>query len=167
MLLKTLVYRFCGGLANIPTGGNQMSDSVIKALTIVFADTYALYLKAQNFHWHVKGAHFKILHESFEEQYTELATAVDDLAERIRTLGAEVPATFSALNNTKTLVDSDSSLAGEQMVKVLVNDHRALVAGLYSAMKVAQDAGDEGSIAMISGRIASHEKSAWMLDSSL
>lgn len=144
-----------------------MSSSVVKALTIVFADTYALYLKAQDFHWHVKGAHFKLLHELFEDQYTELATAVDDLAERVRTLGANVPATFSALNEHKTLADSDSSISGDEMVKVLVADHKELVAKLYEAMKVAQEAGDEGSIAMISERIASHEKNAWMLDSSL
>ncbi|PIR11129.1 MAG: DNA starvation/stationary phase protection protein [Gammaproteobacteria bacterium CG11_big_fil_rev_8_21_14_0_20_46_22] len=142
-------------------------SSVTSALTKVFANTYALYLKAQNFHWHVKGIQFKELHELFEVQYTELAQAVDDLAERIRTLGANVPASFSALNDVKTLDDGDSNMKGEDMLKAFVADHRALIDDLYAAMKVAQEAGDEGSIALISERIAHHEKSAWMLDATL
>lgn len=144
-----------------------MASAVTKALTLVFANTYALYLKAQNFHWHVKGIQFKELHELFEGQYTELAQAVDDIAERIRTLGEMVPASFAALGEIKTLKDGDSTMPGEAMLRAFVEDHRTLIKDLYEAMKAAQEAGDEGSIALISERIAHHEKSAWMIDATL
>jgi len=78
---------------------------VIKTLEVILADTYALYLKTQNYHWHVKGPQFKSLHELFEMQYRELAEAVDQLAERLLIMGHHAPATFTALNTLKTIKD--------------------------------------------------------------
>jgi len=144
-----------------------MSNKLISALTKVFADTYALYLKAQNFHWHVKGIQFKELHELFEKQYIELAQAVDDLAERIRTLGHMVPSSFSELNELKSLADGDSKQSGEAMLKEFLGDHRAVIKDLYTALKLAQAEGDEGSVVILSDRIAHHEKSAWMIDATI
>jgi len=70
-------------------------ESVAAGLKQLLADSYTLYLQTHNFHWNVTGPRFRELHLLFEEQYTELATAVDDIAERIRTLGAAAPGTYS------------------------------------------------------------------------
>jgi len=142
-------------------------QALIDALSRLLADTYALYLKTQNYHWHVTGPNFKTIHELFEAEYLDLADAVDDIAERIRTLGAKAPATFSEFNQLKTFKDGDSSLSGEAMLKELVADNKEVVKQLNACMKLAHAAEDEGTIALLSERIAIHEKSAWMLSSSL
>ena len=141
-------------------------STLIKRLEIVLADTYALYLKTQNYHWHVKGAQFKSLHELFEVHYRELAEAVDQVAERILILGHKAPATFTEFNQLKTLKDGDSSANANQMVTELAADHLTLVKDLNHVMKVAQEHNDEGSISLLSERIASHEKAHWMLRAS-
>ena len=83
--------------------------SVINKLEVLLADTYALYLKTQNYHWHVKGPNFKTLHELFEMQYKELANAVDSIAERIVIMAHKAPATFTDLNKLKTLKDGEAT----------------------------------------------------------
>jgi len=144
-----------------------MTDAMKNALRVLLADTYSLYLKTQNYHWHVTGPQFKTLHELFEGQYTDLANAVDDIAERILTLGDKAPATFKEFNELKTISDGDNSISAEDMVKELRDDHNNVVKDLQKALKIAQDAGDEGTVALLSERIATHEKDAWMLGASL
>lgn len=136
---------------------------VAEKLFVILANTYALYLKTQNYHWHVHGLQFKPLHELFEDQYRELAEAIDSLAERIRALGAQAPASFSALDALKTLDDGDADASAQQMVEDLYRDHKTLIAGLYDALLEAQEANDEGSAALLTDRISSHEKTHWML----
>lgn len=143
-----------------------MMSTVIKKLEITLADTYALYLKTQNYHWHVQGPQFKSLHELFERQYLELAEAVDLIAERIRIMGHKAPATFNQFNELKTIKDGDSSLDANQMVTELANDHSILVKDLNRAIKIAQENNDEGTITLLSDRIAAHEKAHWMLETS-
>lgn len=143
-----------------------MSD-VIKKLEVALADTYALYLKTQNYHWHVKGPQFKSLHELFEMQYKELAEAVDQVAERILMMGHKAPATFTELNKLKTIKDGNSSLNANQMVTELANDNSILVKDLNQAIKIAQDNNDEGTITLLSDRIAAHQKAHWMLAASM
>ncbi|WP_392537876.1 Dps family protein [Legionella sp. 227] len=140
--------------------------TIIKKLEVVLADTYALYLKTQNYHWHVKGVHFKSLHELFEMQYKELAEAVDAIAERILIMGHKAPATFTALNQLKTIKDGDSSFDANRMVSDLAQDHGTLVKDLNTTIKLAQEHGDEGTVALLSERIAAHEKARWMLNAS-
>ena len=142
-----------------------MSD-LIKKLSILLADTYALYLKTQNYHWHVKGSHFKSLHELFEKQYLELAEAVDRIAERILIKNHNAPATFKELDHIKTLKDGDSNSDSNTMVTELAGDHGTLIRDLNAAMKMAQDMKDEGTANMLADRIESHEKARWMLQSS-
>lgn len=143
-----------------------MSD-VIKKLEVALADTYALYLKTQNYHWHVKGPQFKSLHELFEMQYKELAEAVDQVAERLLMMGHKAPATFTDLNNLKTIKDGNSSLNANQMVTELANDNSILVKDLNQAIKIAQENNDEGTITLLSDRIAAHQKAHWMLAASM
>ena len=142
-------------------------SKIIKKLEIILADTYALYLKTQNYHWHVNGPQFKSLHELFERHYMELAEAVDQVAERILILGHHAPATFTQLNQLKTIEDGDSNLNANQMVTQLSQDHSTLVKDLNQALKCAQENNDEGSVALFSERIAAHEKAHWMLNASI
>lgn len=141
-------------------------STIIKRLEVTLADTYALYLKTQNYHWHVRGPQFKSLHELFEMQYQELAEAVDQVAERILMMGHKAPATFNEFNQLKTIKDGDSSISANQMVSELAEDHSILVRDLNQAIKVAQENSDEGTISLLSERIAAHEKSHWMLGAS-
>lgn len=135
-------------------------------LAILLADTYALYLKTQNYHWHVKGARFKSLHELFEKQYTELAKAVDEIAERILIMGNSAPATFKEYEQLKRIKDGDSNLTANEMVIELTNDHSTLVNDLNSSMQIASANQDEGTVTLLGERIAAHEKARWMLQSS-
>ena len=142
-----------------------MSDLMNK-LSIIMADTYALYLKTQNYHWHVKGPHFKTLHELFEAQYRELAEAVDAVAERMLMMGHKAPATFKEFERLKTIKDGDSGLTSNQMVSELATDNSTLVKDLNKAMFLAQNANDEGTVNLLSERVAVHQKAHWMLSAS-
>ncbi|HHF7346174.1 TPA: DNA starvation/stationary phase protection protein [Legionella feeleii] len=142
-----------------------MSD-VVKKLSIIMADTYALYLKTQNYHWHVTGPQFKALHELFEMQYLQLAEAADQVAERLRIMGHKAPATFKEFEQLKKIKDGDSSLDANQMVIELAKDHDTLVKDLNQAMTLAQENNDEGTANLLSNRIEEHEKSRWMLNAS-
>lgn len=135
-------------------------------LSVLMADTYALYLKTQNYHWHVKGAQFKSLHELFENQYLELANAVDEVAERIRTLGHNSPASFKEFEKLKKIQDGDSNKSADQMVCDLAQDHDTLVKDLNQVLVLAQENNDEGTVTFLGDRINAHEKARWMLTSS-
>lgn len=141
-------------------------SEVLKKLSIILADTYALYLKTQNYHWHVKGAQFKGLHELFEMQYQELADAVDEVAERILITGNKAPATFKEFESLKRIKDGNSSLSANEMVKELAEDHNTLVTDLNRSLKLAQENNDEGTATLLGDRIAAHEKARWMLHAS-
>lgn len=142
-----------------------MSD-VVKKLSILLADTYALYLKTQNYHWHVKGPQFKSLHELFEMQYRELAEAVDEVAERLLILGHKAPASFKDYDRLKTIKDGNSDLNAHDMVSELAKDHGTLVNDLNQSMALAQDMKDEGTVNLLANRISAHEKARWMLRAS-
>lgn len=139
-----------------------MSD-IASTLSVLLADTYALYLKTQNYHWHVKGPQFKSLHELFEMQYLELADAVDEVAERLLILGYHAPATFKDYERLKTIKDGNSHLNANQMVSELANDHGTLVRDLNQTMSLAQKMKDEGTVNLLASRLSAHEKARWML----
>ena len=143
------------------------NNPVAEALTHVLADSYALYLKTQNYHWNVEGVHFKTLHELFEEQYTELAAAVDEIAERVRALGAKAPGSFTAFNKLTTLSAGDAEKDDLEMVAELHDDQFAVAKSLNAALNAAQKADDEVTIGLLVDRLSVHEKAAWMLRSSL
>ena len=97
-------------------GRNMKANKITEALQIVLADNYALYLKTQNYHWNVTGANFRSLHLLFEEQYTDLFTANDDIAERIRTLGPKVPATLGVFALATNIQDGNENADAQTMV---------------------------------------------------
>lgn len=138
-------------------------ERVATNLKKLLADTYTLYLQTHNFHWNVTGRQFRELHLMFEEHYTELATAVDEIAERIRTLGVAAPGTYKAFAALSSIEEVDGVPEAKKMIEILTQSHEAVVRTSRQALKVAQDADDESSAALISDRMRIHEKTAWML----
>jgi starvation-inducible DNA-binding protein len=136
-------------------------------LTKVLADTFVLYFKTHSFHWNVKGPRFRALHEMFEEQYTELWNATDEIAERIRTLGHWAPLSWDAMVAHARLKEAGQMPDADGMIEQLAYDNKAIVEGLYDALKMAEEADDQPTVDLMADRIAVHEKAAWMLSSSM
>lgn len=136
---------------------------VADGLKSLLADSYTLYLQTHNFHWNVTGPQFRELHLMFEEHYTELATAVDDIAERIRTLGVAAPGTYRAFAELSSIEEVEDIPTATEMVKLLTQGHEQVVKTCREVLKKAQQADDESSAALVSDRMRIHEKTAWML----
>lgn len=152
------------GKSKIDIGINEKDrGAVADGLKRLLADSYTLYLQTHNFHWNVTGPQFRELHLMFEEHYTELATAVDDIAERIRTLGVYAPGTYKAFAKLSAIKEVEEIPEASEMVKLLTQGHEQVVKTCRKALKLAQDAEDESSAALISDRMRVHEKTAWML----
>jgi starvation-inducible DNA-binding protein len=138
-------------------------EKVAEGVAHLLADSYTLYLQTHNFHWNVTGPQFRELHLMFEEHYTELAVAVDDIAERIRTLGVAAPGTYKAFASLSSISETDGVPPGEEMVDILTRGHETVVKTCRKVLKVAQEADDESTVALVSDRMRIHEKTAWML----
>ncbi len=145
--------------------GAGVKKEIATGLSHVLADSYALYLKTHNFHWNVEGPMFRDLHLMFEEQYTELAGAVDLIAERIRALGQYAPGSFSQFARLSSVKDADGVPKAEAMVKQLAADHEIVEKTIRAALPAAQRAEDEVTVGLLVDRLAVHEKTAWMLHS--
>lgn len=137
--------------------------AVAQGLKSLLADSYTLYLQTHNFHWNVTGERFRDLHLMFEEQYTELAVAVDDIAERIRSLDVAAPGTYKAFAELTCLTEVEGVPSAKEMVIILTQNHEAVVRTCRQVLQIAQNADDESSAALISDRMRIHEKTAWML----
>lgn len=143
------------------------AQKVSEELGHFLADTYALYLKTQNFHWNVSGPFFFPLHKMFEEQYQELALAVDEIAERIRSLGGYTPASFSQFMQLTSLKEEKGKIDAEMMIEKLLKDHETLSQHANHLIETAQTLNDEGTADLLIQRLKVHEKFAWMLRNSL
>lgn len=141
--------------------------TVVKALRQVVADSYAVIGQTHICHWNVRGPSFFSLHNAFEEQYTELFTAVDDIAERIRALGALAPGGLSNLAAMAGMKEIAEDANAKDMVKHLSAANKALVSDLMKARDAAGKAGDDQTQDLMIARIQVHEKTIWMLDSFL
>lgn len=151
-------------MKKIDIGINETDrEQVAEGLSRLLADSYTLYLQTHNFHWNVTGPRFRDLHLMFEEHYTELATAVDDIAERIRTLGVAAPGTYSAFAKLSAVKEVDGVPSAEEMVDILRTGHEQVVRTSREVLKMAQEADDESTTALVSDRMRIHEKTAWML----
>ena len=142
-------------------------EKVAHALSRLLADTYGLYLKTHNFHWNVEGPMFNTLHQMFMVQYTELWNALDEIAERIRSLGYPAPGSYKAFAKLSTIEDSEGVPEAMQMVRELVKGHEAVARTARAAFGPAEKAGDESSADLLTQRLQIHEKTAWMLRSLL
>ncbi|MEM7359210.1 MAG: Dps family protein [Pseudomonadota bacterium] len=138
-------------------------EAVANNLKHLLADSYTLYLQTHNFHWNVTGPMFNQLHLMFEDHYNELALAVDEIAERIRSLDVAAPGTYRAFAELSSIEEVDGVPTADEMVGILTKGHEQVVKTCRAALGVAQDADDESSAALISDRMRIHEKTAWML----
>jgi starvation-inducible DNA-binding protein len=145
----------------------QHPQKIADELTHFLADTYVLYLKTQNFHWNVTGPNFYSLHKMFEEQYEELAAAIDEIAERIRALGCHTPASFAQYSQLTSLKEERNELPAENMIQKLIKDHETLSQHAAQIIPKAQKSHDEGTADLLIQRLKAHDKTAWMLRSSL
>lgn len=136
---------------------------IAEGLKNLLADSYTLYLQTHRFHWNVTGPRFRDLHLMFEEQYTELATAVDDIAERIRSLGDIAPGTYAEFIELSSIASVEQIPAADEMVRLLQAAHETVVRTCRDVLVAAQDATDESTASLVSDRMRVHEKTAWML----
>jgi starvation-inducible DNA-binding protein len=140
---------------------------IVDGLSRVLADTYSLYLKTHNFHWNVEGPMFNTLHLMFMDQYTELWTALDAIAERIRALGYPAPGTYKQFAKLTSIEETDGVPAALDMVRLLVAGHEAVTRTARGAFPAAEKGGDESTVDLLTQRLQIHEKTAWMLRSLL
>jgi starvation-inducible DNA-binding protein len=142
-------------------------QQIALGLSKLLADTYTLYLKTQGFHWNVIGPRFHELHKLFEEQYSELAAANDEIAERIRALGVKAPASYSEFKKLATIAEETTAPAANEMIRQLLADNRSAVRAAQNVVEAADEHGGVGSADLATQRIRAHEKAAWMLDALL
>jgi starvation-inducible DNA-binding protein len=140
---------------------------IAAGLSRLLADTYTLYLQTHNFHWNVTGPMFSTLHLMFETQYTELALAVDLIAERIRSLGVPAPGTYSEYAKLSSISETVGVPKAEEMIKLLVEGQEAVVRTARSIFPMVDEAHDEPTADLLTQRMQLHEKNAWMLRSLL
>lgn len=153
---------------DIDIGINQVDrKELAEGLSRVLADTYTLYLKTHNYHWNVTGPMFQTLHLMFETQYTELAVAVDDLAERIRSLGYPAPGTYKAYAELSSIKEEEGVPTAKEMIANLVAGQESVVKTARSLYPAIEKANDEATGDLLTQRIQLHEKTAWMLRSLL
>jgi starvation-inducible DNA-binding protein len=138
---------------------------IAEGLSRLLADTYTLYLKTHNFHWNVTGPMFNTLHLMFETQYNELALAVDEIAERIRALGVFAPGSYKQYADLTTISEETTVPSAEEMIAQLVKGQEAVVKTARSVFPLADKAGDEPTVDLLTQRMQVHEKTAWMLRS--
>ena len=152
----------------IDIGISEEDRSKIAAgLSRLLADTYTLYLKTHNFHLNVKGPMFQTLHVMFETHYTELALAVDDIAERIRTLGFPAPGTYRQFAELSSIKEDEGVPEASEMIRLLVEGQEACVRTARSIFPICDASNDEPTADLLTQRMQVHEKNAWMLRSLL
>jgi starvation-inducible DNA-binding protein len=144
-------------------GRRAIADGLAKLL----ADSYTLYLKTHNFHWNVKGPMFLTLHTMFEQQYTELALAVDLVAERIRALGHPAPGSYAQFTRLSSIREETGVPHAQDMVRQLVEGQEAVARTAREVFPAVERAGDQATMDLLTQRLQAHEKNAWMLRSLL
>lgn len=146
---------------------NKDRHEIAEGVSKLLADTYTLYLKTHYFHWNVTGPMFNTLHLMFETQYTELALAVDLIAERIRSLGVHAPGTYAQFSKLTSIEETVDVPKAQDMISELVAGHEAVCRTARSVFPAAEKADDEATADLLTQRLQVHEKTAWMLRSLL
>jgi starvation-inducible DNA-binding protein len=141
--------------------------AIAQGLAKLLADSYTLYPKTHNYHWNVTGPMFNTLHLMFEQQYTELATAVDLIAERIRALGHAAPGSYKAYAKMTDIAEEEGVPNAQEMIRQLVAGQEAVVRTARSVFPAVEAASDEPTADLLTQRMQVHEKNAWMLRSML
>ncbi len=147
--------------------GESDRAAIAAGLSRLLADSYTLYLKTHNFHWNVTGPMFNTLHLMFETQYTELATAVDEIAERVRALGHPAPGSYAAYAKLTSIPEEEDVPSANDMIAQLVAGQETVARTAREVFPIAEKAGDEPTADLLTQRMQIHEKTAWMLRSLL
>ncbi|MBB3047846.1 starvation-inducible DNA-binding protein [Litorivivens lipolytica] len=142
-------------------------QDIAQGLSHLLADEYTLYLKTHNYHWNVKGPMFNTLHKMLEEQYLELAPAIDDIAERIRTLGEYAPGSYKEFAELSSIEEASGKEDAEEMIREIVLAREAVVRTARKLLPTADEADDEPTADLLTQRMQVHEKTAWMMRSLL
>ena len=142
---------------------SNTDTKIADGLSHLLADTYAVYLKTHGYHWNVRGPNFASLHTLFMTQYTEMWTAIDLIAERIRALGELAPQGYGAFGKLSDVKDGDPTQSAEAMLRELLADHATLIA----TAKAAREGADDVTAAVIDARVDAHQKHAWMIRATL
>ncbi|HVT34554.1 MAG TPA: Dps family protein [Nevskiaceae bacterium] len=145
----------------------EQRKAIAEGLSRLLADEYTLYLKTHNFHWNVTGPMFNTLHLMFETHYNESALAVDQVAERIRSLGYPAPGTYKQYAELSSIDETDGVPEAMEMVRLLVKGHEACARTARGVFPAADAAQDEATADLLTQRMQAHEKTAWMLRSLL
>lgn len=143
----------------------QNKNIVVQQLNNILANSYSLYFKTHSYHWNVEGMHFHTLHTMFEEHYTEMWAAIDEIAERIRALGAYAPLNHAQMISDSQIEQDDNVPNATDMIANLVTGHKTLIKNLNQALTIAQDNQDEVTSDVCLARLQIHEKTLWMLKS--
>jgi starvation-inducible DNA-binding protein len=158
--------------ANSEISGRSAKDqedwqlAIARGIAFLLADTCSLYMKTQGFHWNVHGEQFRALHLLFEEQYSEMLSAMDTLAERIRTLGLFAPGSLTEMSALSRISQQRGVPGAKEMLRELIRDHADVVTRIRELRSAMVEAGDEASIVLLDSRLGSHEKMKWMLEAS-
>jgi starvation-inducible DNA-binding protein len=144
-------------------GSNARRD-ISNALNVLLADTFALYMKTKNFHWHVSGPHFRSLHLLFDEQATQIFATTDDIAERVRKIGGVTLHSIGEISRLQRIPDNDADYVDPlDMVEELRSDNQALVAALRELHDLCDEEGDVATASLIENWIDQAERRIWFL----
>ena len=146
---------------------DKQRDDSTKALRVLLAETYALYVKTHGYHWNVTGPRFNSLHNSFEEQYRELWEALDVIAERIRALGHFAPGSTDEMLADATIKPDNGIPDADDMIANLARGHEAVSRAAKRGIEVASQAGDAVTEDLMTRRAELSEQTAWMLRASI
>ena len=154
-------------MSDVKSLTESQKKEIAAGLSVLLADSYTLYLKTHNFHWNVVGPMFGALHLMFEQQYTELALAVDLIAERIRALGVRAPGSYAEFGKLATVKEAVGVSKANEMIQQLLESQDAVILTAKKAFPAAELAGDQATMDLLTQRMQTHEKTAWMLRSLL
>mgnify|MGYP006398330721 FL=1 len=144
-----------------------MSNQLHSLMNTQLTNWTVLYTKLHNYHWYVKGPHFFTLHEKFEEFYTETATYIDDIAERLLTIGGQPVGTLKETLEMATIQEASGSEKADEMVEIILQDFKIIANDIETLLEVADEAKDEETGDLFLGIKAALEKHMWMLQSYL
>ena len=139
--------------------------NVAEKLGVVLADSYQLFIKTQGVHWNISGPIFYSVHQLTEVHYQNLFSAIDVIAERIRSLGEKAPASYTKYGKLSSIVDKDDPASAFEMVEMLAKDHEVVCQSLRSAIEFVEDKSDFVTAGIMTDRLAWHEEAIWMLRS--
>ncbi len=146
--------------------GTDASGEVIESLNHILANEFTLFTKTLNYHWNVTGPRFHSLHEFFEEQYKELLTIMDDVAERVRILGESPVSTLREMRSDNTIIETPGKfMSADKMINDLLAGHVEIQRQIQNAVELKEI--DVGTEDFLIGLLQTHQKFSWMLKSHL